>query len=141
MMRGSVQFVLIYIFRPRWWFDRRINCPEFCQQRVSGIFGQETDRRYLPKYPKYFCTARCEHKSSIKTFQTQKKTKTTFLGRSWAKIGLRKTKPNLNSKRRDSESSTDIDRQSQRLRNEIWTGRVRQGLPPTLRLQCSQNDR
>ena len=32
-----------------------------------------------------------------------------------------KTPPNVNSKRRDSESSTDIDRQHQRLRHEIWT--------------------
>ena len=31
-----------------------------------------------------------------------------------------KTPPNVNSKRRDSESSTDIDRQHQRLRHEIW---------------------
>ena len=30
-----------------------------------------------------------------------------------------------NSKRRDSDSSTDIDRQNQRLRHEIWTGRAR----------------
>ena len=28
---------------------------------------------------------------------------------SWAKIGVRKTQPNVCSKRRDSESSTDID--------------------------------
>ena len=32
---------------------------------------------------------------------------------------------NVNSMRRDFESSTDIDRQNQRLRHEIWTGRAR----------------
>ena len=37
----------------------------------------------------------------------------------WAKIGLRITQPNVCSKRRDSESWTDIDRQNQRLRHEI----------------------
>ena len=70
--------------------------------------------------PKDFCTARYEHKSSKKKFQTfRKPRKKPFLGRSWAKIGLRKTQPNVCSKRRDSESWTDIERQNQRLRNEI----------------------
>ena len=41
--------------------------------------------------PKDFCTARHEHKSSKKKFQTfQKPRKKAFLGRSWPKIGLRK---------------------------------------------------
>ena len=73
------------------------------------------------RYPqKDFCTARYEHKSSIFFFQTfQKKRKKYFFGRSWAKIGLRKTQPNVVLKRRDSESSTDIDRQNQRLRHEF----------------------
>ena len=80
-------------------------------------------RRYKPTD---LCTARYEHKSSKKKFQTFRKTrKKSFLGRSWAKIGLRKTQPNVNSKRRDSESSTDIGRQNQRLLHEIWTGRPR----------------
>ena len=70
--------------------------------------------------PKDFCTARYERKSSKKKFQTfQKPRKKSFMGRSWAKIGLRKTQPNVCSKRRDSESWTDIDRQNQRLRHEI----------------------
>ena len=47
----------------------------------------------------------------------------------------------VNSKRRDSESSTDIDRQNQRPRHEIWTGRARSGLRPTLWSRCSQNYR
>ena len=39
--------------------------------------------------PKDFCTARYERKSSKKKFQTFQKTrKKSFLGRSWAKIGL-----------------------------------------------------
>ena len=42
-----------------------------------------------------------------------------FSGRSWPKIGLRKTQPNVCSKRRDSESWTDIERQNQRRRHEI----------------------
>ena len=46
-----------------------------------------------------------------KTSKLSKKRKKSFLIRSWAKIGLRKTQPNVNSKRRDSESWTDIDRQ------------------------------
>ena len=41
--------------------------------------------------PKDLCTARYEHKSSKKKFQTfQKPRKKSFLGPSWAKIGLRK---------------------------------------------------
>ena len=76
--------------------------------------------------PKDLCTARYERKSSKKNFQTfQKPRKKQFLSRSWAKIGLRKTQPNVCSKRRDSESWRDIDRQNQRLRHEIWTGRAR----------------
>ena len=76
--------------------------------------------------PEDFCAARYEQKSSKKNFQTfQKPRKKSFLGRSWAKIGLRKTQPNVHSKRRDSESSADIDRQNQGLRHEIWTGRAR----------------
>ena len=63
--------------------------------------------------PKDFCTARYERKSSKKKFRTfQKPRKKQFLGRSWAKIGLRKTQPNVCSKRRDSESWTDIERQN-----------------------------
>ena len=57
-------------------------------------------------------------KKSFKRFNTPPR-KRQFLGRSWVKIGLRKTQPNVNSKRRDSGSSTDIDRQNQRLRHEI----------------------
>ena len=73
------------------------------------------DQRYPPND---FCTARHEHKSSKKKFQTlQKKKKKSWADR--AKIGLRRTEPNVSSKRRDSESSTDIDRQNQRLRQEI----------------------
>ena len=76
--------------------------------------------------PKDFCTACYEHRSSKKEFQTfQNPPRKYFLGRSWAKIGLRKTQPNVCSKRRNSESSTDIDGQNQRLRHEIWTGRAR----------------
>ena len=70
--------------------------------------------------PKDFCTAGYERKSSKKKFQTiQKSRKKKILGRFWAKIGLRKTQPNVCSKRRDFESWTDIDRQNQRLRHEI----------------------
>ena len=58
--------------------------------------------------PNDFCTARYERKSSKKKFQTfQKPRKKHFQGRSWAKIGLRKTQPNVSSKRRDFESWTD----------------------------------
>ena len=35
--------------------------------------------------------------------------------------GPEKTPPNVNSKRRDYQSSTDIDGKEQRLRHEIWT--------------------
>ena len=61
--------------------------------------------------PKDFCTARYEHKSSKKNQTFQKPRRKKILGRSWAKIGLRK-QPNISSKRRDSESWTDIDRQN-----------------------------
>ena len=61
--------------------------------------------------PKDFSIARYEHKSCTKKLQTfQKPRKKEFLGRSWAKIGLRRTQPNVKSKRRDSEASTDIDK-------------------------------
>ena len=70
--------------------------------------------------PKDFCTARYEHKSSkkkVSNFSTPPPKKN-----SWADLGPRsaeKTQPNVDSKRRDSESSTDIDGQNQRLRHEI----------------------
>ena len=68
--------------------------------------------------PKAFCIARYEHKYSKNKFQTfQKRRKKYFLGRSWAKIGLINTQPNVDSKRRDPESSTVIDRQNQQLRH------------------------
>ena len=54
-----------------------------------------------------------------KSSNLKKKRKKYFLGRYWAKIGPRKAQPNVNSKRRDSESSPDIDRLNQRLRHEI----------------------
>ena len=63
--------------------------------------------------------------------------------RSWPDVGPRsaweKLSQMFNSKRRDSESSTD--RQKQRLRHEIRTGRVREGFRPTLWSQCSQRGR
>ena len=55
----------------------------------------------------------------------KKMKKKTFLARCWAKIGRRKLRQMFNSKRRDSESSTDLNRQNQRLRHEICTGRAR----------------
>ena len=66
-------------------------------------------RRYPPKD---FCTARYERKSSKKKFQTlKKKRKKSFLGRSWAKIGLRKTQPMLvRSGEIPSPGQTSIDK-------------------------------
>ena len=60
------------------------------------------------RYPsKDFCTARYEHKSSKKKFQTfQKPRKKSFLGRSWAKIGPRKTQPNVCSPVLDRHRAT-----------------------------------
>ena len=52
-------------------------------------------------------------KKSFKLFKNPEKK------HSWADLGPRKTQPNVCSKRRDSESWTDIDRQNQRLRHEI----------------------
>ena len=54
-----------------------------------------------------------------------KKLNKWFLGRCWAKIGLRKARPDVRSNRRGSESWTDIDRENQRLRHEFWTGHAR----------------
>ena len=73
------------------------------------------------KYPpKDLCTARYERKIfEKKVANFSKNPKKKILGRSWAKIGLRTTQPNVCSKQRDSESWTDIDRQNQRLRREI----------------------
>ena len=71
------------------------------------------------RYPsKDFCTARYEPKPSKKKIKLFKTPKKIILGRSWAKIGLRKTQPNVCSRRQDSESWTDIDGQNQRLRHE-----------------------
>ena len=56
--------------------------------------------------------------------------KKKVLGRCWAKIGLKKPQPNVDSERRDSESSTDIDRQNQRLRRKISTGALVRGSDP-----------
>ena len=67
--------------------------------------------------------------------------KKKILGRCWAKIGLSKTHRDVNSKGRDAESSTDIDRQNQRLRHKISPRRALQVLRPTLWSQCSQNGR
>ena len=71
--------------------------------------------------PKYFCTARYEHKSSKKMFSNFSKTpkKNIFPGPILGQDRPEKTKPNVNLRRRDSESSTDVDRQNQRLRHEI----------------------
>ena len=51
-------------------------------------------RRYPPKD---LCTARYEHKSWKKKYQTlqPRPPKKRILGRSWAKIGRRKTQPNV----------------------------------------------
>ena len=72
--------------------------------------------------------------------KNKKKRKRSCLARCWPKIGLRKLSQIFNSKRRDFESLTDVDRQNQRLRHEIWTARARSGLRPTLWSQYSQND-
>ena len=79
-------------------------------------------RRYLRKD---FCTARYEHKSSEKKIQTLQKPRKKKSWADLAKIGLRKTQPNVCSKRRDSECWTDVDGQNQRLGREIRTGRAR----------------
>ena len=49
--------------------------------------------------PKDFCTARYDDKSSKKYFKLFNNPKNKFMGRSSPKIGLRKTQPNVNSKR------------------------------------------
>ena len=55
-----------------------------------------------------------------KSFKLFKKPKTKYLlGRSWAKIVLRKTQPNIILKRRDSQSTEDIDPQNRRM-NVPW---------------------
>ena len=61
--------------------------------------------------PKDFCTARYERKSSKRKFQFFQKTrKKLFLGRSWAKIGFRKTQPNVRSGEIPSPGQTSIDK-------------------------------
>ena len=102
-------------------------CLRSCLINLSAVRPVTMETRCFHKKlefqrypPKDFCTARYERKSWTKKFQTfQKPRKKSFLGRSWAKIGLRITQPNVCSKRRDSESWTDIERQNQRLRHEI----------------------
>ena len=63
-----------------------------------------------------------------------------MLGRSWAKIGLGKTQQKVNSKRRDSESSTDIDGQTFYCAMKSERGAlIRDSDKPSR--QCLQNDR
>ena len=81
----------------------------------ARCFHEQLEFQSYP--PKDFCTARYERKSSKKKFQTRKKK--TEKKNSLADLGPRKTQPNVCSKRRDSESWTDIDRQNQRLCHEI----------------------
>ena len=65
-----------------------------------------------------------------------------FLGRSWAKIGLRKTQLNVNSKRRDSESSADIDQQPNDCAMKSERGALVRGSDPRSgQIQFSRNDR
>ena len=86
----------------------------------------------LQRYPpKDLCTARYEHKSWGEKFQTilknEKKHSWADLG---AKTGPKKTQPSVNSKRRDSESWTDIDRDHQRLRQKSERGALVRGSDP-----------
>ena len=76
-----------------------------------------------------------------KTFQTfEKKLKKKFLGRSWAKIGLRKTQPNVISKRQYSESSPDIDPKNHDCTMKSERGALVRGSDPPSG-QCSQSNR
>ena len=75
------------------------------------------------------------HKSWQKTSKLEKEQKIYFLVKCCAQIGLRKTQ------RWDSESSTDIDLHTQRLRHEKWTERAREGLWTTLWSEWSQRGR
>ena len=73
-------------------------------------FHQKLEFQRYP--PKDFCTALYEHKSSeIKLSNFSKTQQKIVLGRSWAKIGLRKTQPNVNSKCEiPSPGQTSIDK-------------------------------
>ena len=110
-----------------WYFAHMLNVQLPALRPVTmetQCFPKKLEFQRYP--PKDFCTARYEHKSLRKKFQTFRKTrKKSFLGRSWTKIGPRKTQQNVCLTRRDSESWTDIDRQNQWLRHEIWTGCAR----------------
>ena len=64
---------------------------------------------------RFLCTARYEHKSSQKSSHLEKKKKNTHTHIPGQMLGQDRPEKNssqtFNSKRRDSESSTDIDRQ------------------------------
>ena len=63
-------------------------------------------------------------KSPKQKFQTKvhkKKTKRIFPGHMLSQGRPEKPPPNFNLKRGDSKSSTDVDRQKQRMRHETWT--------------------
>lgn len=45
--------------------------------------------------------------------------KRQFSGRVWDKLGFKKTQADVSSKRRDLESSTDMNRQNKRLRHDF----------------------
>ena len=83
---------------------------------ATRSFSKKLELQLYP--PNNFCTDRYKNKSSKKPFKLVNRKKRS-LGRSWAKIGLRKSQRKVSSNRRDSESSTDIDRQNQGLRHEI----------------------
>ena len=100
---------------------RPVTMETRCCQKKSLNFK---DTRHKISVP----LAMSKKKTSKKNFQTfQKKTKKKILGRCWAKIGLRKNQPNVNSKRGDSESSTNIDLPKQRLRPESELGALVRG--------------
>ena len=60
-----------------------------------------------------------------KVSNMKKKQKKTFPGQTLGQDRAETNSANVISKRRDSESLTDMGRENQRLRHEIWTGRAR----------------
>ena len=97
----------------------------------TRCFHKKLEFRRYP--PKDLCTARYEHKSSKKKFQTfQKPRKKSFLGPSWAKIGLRKlSQMFVRSGEIPSPGQTSIDKTNDCTMKSERGALVRASYPPS----------
>ena len=92
-----------------------------CQKKLKF-----KDTRHKISVPLATSTNVLKKSSKLKNNNQEK----TLMGKLWPKIGLRKTQPNVTSKRRDCESSTDIDRQTYDCAMKSERGALARGSDP-----------